>query len=91
MEGGRQVFTRSTSEEADLQPAENPVWRMFGSVSCTMLMLSSLPPIFLKSFITVDLIYNVLLVPAGEQNGSVIRMCSFSYSFPLWFITGCGI
>ena len=76
---------------------QNPVRRVLRRVSCTMLMLSSLPPIFLKNVITVDLIYNVLLIPCSfniiqcsfnSKVTQVIHMCSFSYSFPLGFITG---
>lgn len=43
---------------------------------------------FFFSFIEVYLIYNILLISAIEQSDSVIRTYSFSYSFPLWFITG---
>ena len=59
--------------------------------------MSLLPhPIFLSIhlanqhfFIEVQLIYNVL-VPGVQQSDSVIHIYtySFSYSFPLWFITG---
>ena len=39
-------------------------------------------------FIEVQLIYNVL-ISAVQQSDSVIHMyIFFSYSFPLWFITG---
>ena len=31
---------------------------------------------------------NVVLVSDIQQNDSVIHIHSFSYSFPLWFITG---
>ena len=41
-------------------------------------------------FIEVWLIYNVVLVSGVQQSDSVTRMYTFfSYSFPLWFITGC--
>ena len=42
---------------------------------------------FLKNFIEVYLIYNVL-ISAIQQSDSVVHIYSFSYSFPLWFITG---
>ena len=40
--------------------------------------------------IEVQLIYSVVLVAAVQQNDSVIHtyIYPFSYSFPLWFITG---
>ena len=37
--------------------------------------------------IEVELVYNVVLISAVQQNESVIHMY-VSYSFPLWFITG---
>ena len=42
-----------------------------------------------KNVIEVELIYDVVLISAVQQSDSVIQTYSFSYSFPLWFITGC--
>ena len=39
-------------------------------------------------FIEVYLIYSVVLSSAVQQSDSVIHIYPFSYSFPLWFITG---
>ena len=44
---------------------------------------------FVYFFIEIQLIYNVVLISAVQQSDSFIY--SFSSSFPLWFITGCGI
>ena len=44
---------------------------------------------FLKNcFIEVWLHYNVVLITAVQQSDLVICIHTFSYSFPLWFITG---
>ena len=47
------------------------------------------------NLIEVQLIYNVMLISSVEQSDSVIHIYYiiiyfffFSYSFPLWFITG---
>ena len=39
-------------------------------------------------FVEIQLIYNILLISDVQQSNSVIYIYSFSYSFPLWFITG---
>ena len=48
--------------------------------------------LFLIYFIEVYLIYNVVLISTIQQSDSVIHIYiytyPFSYSFPLWFITG---
>ena len=45
---------------------------------------------FLTYFIEVQLIHSTVCISAVQQSDSVIHthMYSFSYSFPLWFITG---
>ena len=45
-------------------------------------------PYFIFNFIEVWLIYYVVLTSAVQQSDSAIHIYSFSYSFPLWFITG---
>ena len=46
-------------------------------------------PMTVFSFlIEVQLSYNAVLITAIQKNDSVINKYTFSYSFPLWFITG---
>ena len=54
--------------------------RMTGSLSQAVF--------FFFNFIEVELIYNAVLISAVQQSNSVIHIHSFSYSSPLWFITG---
>ena len=44
--------------------------------------------IYLKNFfIGVQLIYNIVLVSSVQQSESVIHICTFLDSFPVWVIT----
>ena len=49
--------------------------------------------IFFKKFVEMQLVYNVVLISAAQQSNADIHIYThyFSYSFPLWFITGDGI
>ena len=48
---------------------------------------------FLKNVLEIYLIYNIVLISAVQQTDHVIHtyIYSLSYSFPLWFITGCWV